>query len=152
MCRVEKYVFRKPTLVMGVDVSHPTLQEAESNLPSVAAIVGSTDMYAMQFGASVKVPSSSSHPLPSAVAEPAVWVQVQRGAQEHVIYLVDQMKERLVAFYKATNKQPDHILIYRDGPSAFFPLWSLPDAVLHLKACPTGSSRPSCGNLFPQTG
>lgn len=44
-------------------------------------------------------------------------VKVQRKCRESVVYLLDAIRERLVAFYKATAMKPQRILVYRDGVS-----------------------------------
>ena len=44
-------------------------------------------------------------------------VKVQKKCNESVVYLLDAVRERLVAFYKHTKAKPDRIIVYRDGVS-----------------------------------
>lgn len=44
-------------------------------------------------------------------------VKVQRRCRESVVYLLDAVRERLVAFYKNTHQKPTRIIVYRDGVS-----------------------------------
>lgn len=60
-CRVKKWLTSTPTLVLGLDVTHPTtdeLRQTENSLPSIASVVGSIDMAAMRYAASVKASSA----------------------------------------------------------------------------------------------
>ncbi|KAK0416178.1 hypothetical protein QR680_012330 [Steinernema hermaphroditum] len=91
-----KYLIDVPTLVVGVDVTHPTQSEERQNIPSVAAIVANVDCYPQMYGAHVKV---------------------QRKCRESVVYLVDAIRERLLCFYRNTKKKPARIIVYRDGVS-----------------------------------
>ncbi|CAJ0960664.1 unnamed protein product, partial [Mesorhabditis belari] len=91
-----KYLVDVPTLVLGVDVTHPTQAEERLNIPSVAAIVANLDLYPQTYGANVKV---------------------QRKCRESVVYLLDAVRERLVSFYKNTHQKPERIIVYRDGVS-----------------------------------
>uniref|UniRef100_A0A915CI33 Uncharacterized protein n=1 Tax=Parascaris univalens TaxID=6257 RepID=A0A915CI33_PARUN len=92
----QKYLIDVPTLVIGVDVTHPTQQEERQNIPSVAAIVANLDLYPQSYGANVKI---------------------QRKCRESVVYLLDAVRERLVSFYKETHLKPSRIIVYRDGVS-----------------------------------
>ncbi|CAJ0573794.1 unnamed protein product, partial [Mesorhabditis spiculigera] len=91
-----KYLVDVPTLIIGVDVTHPTQAEERLNIPSVAAVVANLDLYPQTYGANVKV---------------------QRKCRESVVYLLDAVRERLVAFYKNTHQKPERIIVYRDGVS-----------------------------------
>ncbi|VDM34286.1 unnamed protein product [Toxocara canis] len=92
----QKYLIDVPTLVVGVDVTHPTQQEERQNIPSLAAIVANLDLYPQSYGANVKI---------------------QRKCRESVVYLLDAIRERLVSFYKETHLKPSRIIVYRDGVS-----------------------------------
>ncbi|PAV74327.1 hypothetical protein WR25_13833 isoform C [Diploscapter pachys] len=91
-----KYVIDQPTLVVGIDVTHPTQAEERQNIPSVAAIVANIDLLPQAYGANVKV---------------------QRKCRESIVYLLDAVRERLVAFFKNTGMKPTRIIVYRDGVS-----------------------------------
>ncbi|VDN28919.1 unnamed protein product [Gongylonema pulchrum] len=88
-----KYLIDVPTLIIGIDVTHPTQQEERQNIPS---IVANLDLYPQSYGANIKI---------------------QRKCRESVVYLLDAVRERLVGFYKATNQKPIRIIVYRDGVS-----------------------------------
>ncbi|KAJ1358677.1 hypothetical protein KIN20_017162 [Parelaphostrongylus tenuis] len=74
-----KYIIDQPTLVVGIDVTHPTQAEERMNIPSVAAIVANIDLLPQSYGANVKV---------------------QRKCRESVVYLIDAIRERLISFYR----------------------------------------------------
>ncbi|VDN83928.1 unnamed protein product [Brugia pahangi] len=92
----QKYLIDVPTLVIGIDVTHPTQLEERQNIPSVAAIVANLDLYPQSYGANIKI---------------------QRKCRESVVYLLDAVRERLVSFYKTTHQKPIRIIVYRDGVS-----------------------------------
>lgn len=82
------------TLVLGVDVTHPNPLDKRS--PSIAAVVGSVDLEATVYGGSAKL---------------------QKHRRESIVYLTDDVRDRLMAFYLNTKVKPSSILIYRDGVS-----------------------------------
>lgn len=45
----------------------------------------------------------------------AATIKVQKHRREALVYLVDVMRERLVAFYNQTKMKPTRIIVYRDG-------------------------------------
>ncbi|VDK73916.1 unnamed protein product [Litomosoides sigmodontis] len=92
----QKYLIDVPTLIIGIDVTHPTQHEERQNIPSVAAIVANLDLYPQSYGANIKI---------------------QRKCRESVVYLLDAVRERLVSFYKTTHQKPTRIIVYRDGVS-----------------------------------
>uniref|UniRef100_A0A915Q2W1 Uncharacterized protein n=1 Tax=Setaria digitata TaxID=48799 RepID=A0A915Q2W1_9BILA len=92
----QKYLIDVPTLIIGIDVTHPTQHEERQNIPSVAAIVANLDLYPQSYGANIKI---------------------QRKCRESVVYLLDAVRERLVSFYKTTHQKPIRIIVYRDGVS-----------------------------------
>lgn len=92
----QKYIIDVPTLIVGIDVTHPTQFEERQNVPSVAAIVANIDTYPQTYEANIKI---------------------QRKCRESVVYLLDAVRERLVSFYKTTNQKPTRIIVYRDGVS-----------------------------------
>lgn len=79
---------------MGIDVTHPG--PTERNKPSVACVTGSVDLYQERYCVSTKI---------------------QKERSESLVYLVDKVKERILAFYKSTKEKPKRILVYRDGVS-----------------------------------
>ncbi|CAI5441874.1 unnamed protein product [Caenorhabditis angaria] len=91
-----KYLVDQPTMVVGIDVTHPTQAEMRMNMPSVAAIVANVDLLPQSYGANVKV---------------------QKKCRESVVYLLDAIRERIIAFYRHTKQKPARIIVYRDGVS-----------------------------------
>ncbi|KAL1748422.1 Piwi domain-containing protein [Schizophyllum fasciatum] len=86
---------REPTMLVGIDVTHPGPATVHGT-PSVAAVVASVDDHYGQFPCSLAV---------------------QETKKEMVTALKDMMVERLT-LYKATNKKlPSRVLVYRDGVS-----------------------------------
>lgn len=86
----------KTTMVVGLDVTHPSSIDPES-FPSVAAIVASTDHRMGQWPGEVRT---------------------QERRKEHIEYLKAMLCGRLRLWQKYNNGQlPQNILIYRDGVS-----------------------------------
>ncbi|KAH7732179.1 tag-76 [Aphelenchoides avenae] len=108
----QKYLIEQPTLVIGIDVTHPSQQEEKQGMPSIAAvstkcamcectpcdiqIVSNLDFMQQRFGA---------------------YVKVQRKCRESLVYLVDAVRDRLVSFFETTGQKPSRIIVYRDGVS-----------------------------------
>ncbi|VBB30375.1 unnamed protein product [Acanthocheilonema viteae] len=82
-----------PTIFIGIDVIHPQPGKLGS---SIASVVGSTNLDATRYEASIKI---------------------QQPGMERIVYLVDALRERLLTFYKSVGMAPKHIIIYRDGIS-----------------------------------
>ncbi|KRZ00352.1 putative protein tag-76, partial [Trichinella zimbabwensis] len=91
---LDNYLYKNNTLVIGVDVVHPSA--VETNLPSIAAVVGNVDISATKFHASVKI---------------------QPAQQELITGFVDQFLERLVEYFDLNGATPKHIIVFRDGVS-----------------------------------
>ncbi len=88
-----------PVLFLGIDVTHPTREEALRNVPSIGAIVGNLDgpqSGPTRYGATMKI---------------------QKKQREHIVYVQDAVKERLLHYYQSTSKKPAKIVVYRDGVS-----------------------------------
>uniref|UniRef100_A0A183I9W0 Piwi domain-containing protein n=1 Tax=Soboliphyme baturini TaxID=241478 RepID=A0A183I9W0_9BILA len=81
------------TLVLGVDVTHPTRNEP---LPSIGAVVGNIDADCTKFYATIRV---------------------QKNKQESIVQLEEAFRERLMDYVENTNVKPQRILVYRDGIS-----------------------------------
>jgi len=93
-------VFRKPTIVFGADVTHPS--STESGIPSVAAVVASMNANASKYQARVR----------------AQEYKTLGGAEEIINDMTAIVKELLIEFYKANGKlKPSQIIFYRDGVS-----------------------------------
>jgi len=90
-----RWLNQKPTMVVGMDVTHPG-PGATKGAPSIAAIVASTDSRFAQYPASLRV---------------------QASKKEMITELAAMMVERLNAFRQATRRLPERILVFRDGVS-----------------------------------
>ncbi|KAJ1773365.1 hypothetical protein IW140_000965 [Coemansia sp. RSA 1813] len=91
---LQKLLRRKPTLIMGCDVTHPA--PGERNKPSIASVVGSTDMMGLRYAATlIQLPSR----------------------QELVKLLMEAVVRHLKLFFAKTKIKPLHIVFYRDGVS-----------------------------------
>lgn len=106
-----------PTVFIGIDVTHPGPGKRGN---SIATVVGSVDLYATRYEATVKV---------------------QQPNAERVVYVVDALKERLLSFYSANDRSPAHIIIYRDGISESEFLDTLREEI--------GSAKAACKKLDP---
>lgn len=84
-----------PTMVVGMDVTHPSPGSA-TGTPSVAAVVASVDDTFAQFPVSLRA---------------------QLGGQEMIEDLTEMMVERLQEYRTANKALPKRIIIYRDGVS-----------------------------------
>jgi eukaryotic translation initiation factor 2C len=87
------WVMDKPTMLLGIDVSHP---EKGQMRPSMAAVVGSMDGRLNQY---------------------AAHLSAQTAGQEIVAALEDAVCALLTLFKTRNNRMPEHIIVYRDGVS-----------------------------------
>jgi eukaryotic translation initiation factor 2C len=83
----------KPTIVFGMDVTHPMAGETK---PSIAAVVSSMNIKLTRFNTTIKV-------LPP--------------RQEIIDELQENIRSHLVKFYQSTNFKPSRVIVYRDGIS-----------------------------------
>ncbi len=44
-----------------------------------------------------------------------VSVKVSRKRREHIVYMKEAVRERLVAYYLSTRLRPQRIIVFRDG-------------------------------------
>lgn len=84
------------TMVVGIDVTHPSPGAAET-APSVAAMVASTDKHMVQFPAAISVQTEAR--------------------KEMVDHIGELFKTRLKLWQKKNQNLPENILVYRDGVS-----------------------------------
>lgn len=90
----DEFLFKKPAIVFGADVSHAA---PFSNVPSIAAVVASMDAFPYKY---------------------ACEVGAQRSRQELIEHLKDMSIKLLKRFYTTTHgMKPERILFYRDGVS-----------------------------------
>lgn len=85
---------KNATIFLGVDVTHPGAGDTKS--PSIGAVVGNVDFGATRWGATIKV---------------------QPHRREHLLYLQDTVRDRLLQYFLLTHRRPERIVCYRDGVS-----------------------------------
>ncbi|GMR48770.1 hypothetical protein PMAYCL1PPCAC_18965, partial [Pristionchus mayeri] len=131
----------EPTLILGVDVSHPGREERFDAIDKHEKKTGQTAQQANKFrGQHEKLPSArpvgktlfkdiNYYDCPRSVvsvvgtidikgARYGVSSRVQRIGQEETVNMVEPFQERIKEFYENNgNKLPKHIIIYRDGAS-----------------------------------
>lgn len=88
---------KEPTLVLGVDVCHPSPKErSEEDIRklSVATVVGNIDVDCTEFRASSRL---------------------QETGEENIVRFKDEISARICDFVVNTQSRPKHIVVYRDG-------------------------------------
>ncbi|KAG6900095.1 hypothetical protein C0993_002943 [Termitomyces sp. T159_Od127] len=90
-----KWLTRKKTMMVGIDVTHPGPGSREGT-PSIAALVASVDDSFVQFPASLRI---------------------QKSKQEMLGELDNMLVERLIAYERKNKKLPERIIVFRDGVS-----------------------------------
>ncbi|KRZ66917.1 putative protein tag-76, partial [Trichinella papuae] len=115
---LDNYLYKNNTLVIGVDVVHPSA--VETHLPSIAAVVGNVDVSITKFHASVKI---------------------QPAKQELITGFVEQFSERLVEYFEVNGSSPKNIIVFRDGVSEGQFMQVLEEELLALRrACKSFAS------------
>lgn len=99
------------TMVLGIDVTHPSPGSAE-NAPSVAAMVVSTDNVLAQWPASLRIQKTDTKKLSETDGK-------VKGARQEMVSDIKSMFLELLKMWKRRNHEafPENILIYRDGVS-----------------------------------
>uniref|UniRef100_A0A1I7TI17 Piwi domain-containing protein n=1 Tax=Caenorhabditis tropicalis TaxID=1561998 RepID=A0A1I7TI17_9PELO len=88
---------KSPTLILGVDVSHPSPRDRMENdirKLSVATVVGNIDFDCSEYRASSRL---------------------QESGEENIVRFREEITARLNAFIQNTGVRPKHIVVYRDG-------------------------------------
>ncbi|KAF9555709.1 argonaute-like protein [Agrocybe pediades] len=93
--RSMQWLTKQPTMMVGIDVTHPGPGSREGT-PSIAAVVASSDQFFVQFPASLRV---------------------QETKKEMLDELTDMMVERLLFFEQKNKILPARVIVYRDGVS-----------------------------------
>ncbi|XP_073311824.1 protein argonaute 16 [Primulina huaijiensis] len=95
----------KPTLIIGMDVSHGS--PGQSDIPSIAAVVGSRSWPLIsRYRAAVRTQSPKVEMIES------LYKPLANGEDDGII------RELLLDFYQTSNKQkPSQIIVFRDGVS-----------------------------------
>ncbi|OCH91556.1 Piwi-domain-containing protein [Obba rivulosa] len=98
-----RWLTEKSTMLVGIDVTHPSGQNNQSGTPSIAAVVASVDDSFVQFPASMMLQKSD-------------W---NKEAKEIIPSpnLTTMMVERLKVYTRRSNGLPDRVFVYRDGVS-----------------------------------
>ncbi|GMT36322.1 hypothetical protein PFISCL1PPCAC_27619, partial [Pristionchus fissidentatus] len=129
----------EPTLVLGIDVSHPSREERMGALQKMGKTPEAAREQNMKRGRHEQLPTArpaasnlfkgfSYYDCPRSVVavvgnidvDQTKWgvsSRVQRLGQEETVNLVEPFKARIDEFYKKTGKVPKHFIIYRDGVS-----------------------------------
>ena len=106
LCKIPP-IMNQPVMVVGADVTHPKPGD-DSERPSIAAVVGSTDPNVSQFNVEVRL-------------QTRVATESEGKNKGEVIESILKMEEiihsLLVRFYQKTGKKPKQIIYYRDGVS-----------------------------------
>ncbi|KAI6147352.1 Piwi domain-containing protein, partial [Pisolithus tinctorius] len=90
-----KWLTREKTMVLGMDVTHPSPGSLEGT-PSIAAVVGSVDDRFVQFPASLRC---------------------QESKKEMIADLAGMITERLHQYRQVSKTLPDRVFVYRSGVS-----------------------------------
>jgi len=90
-----RWLTKKKTMMVGIDVTHPGPGSREGT-PSIAAVVASVDDSFVQFPASLRI---------------------QQTKKEMLDELKDMLIERLLIYEKKNKTLPARIIVYRDGVS-----------------------------------
>lgn len=109
------------TMIMGLDVTHPSTDLGKFSAPSVAGLVSSVDKYLAQW--------------------PAV-LSVQTRRQEMIADLKSMAMRALESWKTKNGRYPENILVYRDGVSEGQHLIVLRDELPLIKA--------ACQELYGQ--
>ena len=100
-------IMNRPVMVVGADVTHPAPDD-DSERPSIAAVVGSTDPNVSQFNVEVRlqkrVDAESENKSKGRVIE-------------NILQMEEIMRSLLIRFYQKTREKPEQIIYYRDGVS-----------------------------------
>ncbi|KAJ7021433.1 argonaute-like protein [Mycena alexandri] len=95
-----KWLTKQKTMMVGIDVSHPSPTSREG-APSIAAVVASVDDNFVQFPASLRI----QRPDPN------------RESKEMLSELRDMIIERLLLYENKNKVLPQRIIVFRDGVS-----------------------------------
>ncbi|OBZ72736.1 Protein argonaute 1B [Grifola frondosa] len=95
-----KWLTEKKTMVMGIDVTHPSPNSIPGT-PSIVAVVASVDDHFVQFPAGLSLQKPD-------------W---NRESKEMVESLTPMTIERLQLYEKKNRRLPDRVVVFRDGVS-----------------------------------
>uniref|UniRef100_A0AAF5PZW2 Piwi domain-containing protein n=2 Tax=Wuchereria bancrofti TaxID=6293 RepID=A0AAF5PZW2_WUCBA len=113
-----------PTLFMGIDVTHPP--SGDTSVPSIASIIGSLNISATKYAASLKI---------------------QQPGVEVMTYAVDAFRACIMKFGEQAGCKPQHIVLFRDGVSDSQFLDVMNDELLCLKTAIYQLDRCYCPTL-----
>ena len=106
------------TMVIGIDVTHPSPGSAKKTAPSVAAMVASVDSEVIRSHFTIFELQESTDVKNNQLAQWPVDLRINTARKEMVELLGPMLATRLKLWQsKHGQSLPDHLLIYRDGVS-----------------------------------
>jgi len=99
--KTQRWLTSKKTMLVGVDVTHPSPTSFKGT-PSIVAVVASVDDRFAQYPASLGLQRNRN---------------VNKDAEEMVQDLTQMMVERLQSYEKKMRQLPERIIVFRDGVS-----------------------------------
>ena len=100
-------IMNQPVMVIGADVTHPA-PGSDSERPSIAAVVGSTDPNVSQFNVEVRLQKRVDAESESKSKGKVI---------ENILQMEEIIRSLLIRFYRKTQTKPQQIIYYRDGVS-----------------------------------
>jgi hypothetical protein len=107
----------KNTMLVGMDVTHPAPASAKG-LPSIAAVVASSDDSFMLYPASMRLQKPDPNRMSKEVSDSLEHCIIHSFLTMHTQEIdeaKDMMVERLLAYQKNMRGLPERIVIFRDG-------------------------------------
>ncbi|GJE99952.1 Piwi-domain-containing protein [Phanerochaete sordida] len=115
-----RWLREKKTMLVGIDVTHPSPQSLKGT-PSIVAVVASVDDDFVQFPAGLALQRNRN---------------IDKDSEEMVEGLAGLLEDRIRLYQKRTKSLPERILVYRDGVSEGQYLLSLKHELPKIKkAC-----------------
>ncbi|KAI0699005.1 ribonuclease H-like domain-containing protein [Cytidiella melzeri] len=99
--RTQQWLRSKKTMLVGIDVTHPSPTSLKGT-PSIVAVVASVDDQFAQYAASLGLQRNRI---------------INKDSEEMVQDLVQMIVERLQSYQKKMGALPERIIVYRDGVS-----------------------------------
>ncbi|KAI0084517.1 ribonuclease H-like domain-containing protein [Irpex rosettiformis] len=96
-----RWLKAKKTMLVGVDVTHPSPTSLKGT-PSIVAVVASVDDEFAQYPASLGLQRNRN---------------INRDSEEMIQELANMITERLLAYEKKMKRLPERVIVFRDGVS-----------------------------------
>ena len=107
----QPFILDEAVMVMGADVTHPAPDDV-SKKPSIAAVVGSTDLHYSQYNGEIRLQGRVEENSKTEKKSKGKWRVVEEIKQmENIAYSL------LSKFYQERQQHPEQIIYYRDGVS-----------------------------------